>query len=547
MEQPSNKFCLLIIYAGLALATLIAFSNVHRCEFVDLDDADYVTKNPNINQGLTLNSVIWAFTHVHAGNWHPVTSLSHMLDCRLFGVNASAHHFINVLIHIVNTLLLFALLKNMTGAIWPSAFVAAAFALHPLHVESVAWVSERKDLLSGFFFILTIMAYIRYAQKPTVRRYLLVVLIFALGLMSKPMLVTLPFVLLLLDYWPLQRFRLRPKDTEDDSQKSQETKICRPQSSLWGLIFEKIPLIALTAVLSFIVFTIQRKAGAMQMMVKLPLDARIANALISYVTYIAKTFYPTRLAVFYPYPKMSKFSEAVLLLPAISILAIYWARQKAWLIVGWLWYVVMLVPVIGIVQVGNQAMADRYTYLPSIGIFIIAAWGASELLQKLPYRKIILGASAAVVLSVLIVLTRMQVKHWQNDVALFGHAARVTKDNFVMHNKYGFALLKTNQVDPAIEEINKALQINPNFSKAHNNMGLALLKKGKINEALKAWQKALEINPNYLNVHLYVGLVMAKQGKRDLAIKHFQEVLRINPNHQTALRELEKLNAKRPK
>jgi Tfp pilus assembly protein PilF len=543
MEQMRNKSYIFIIYAGLALATLVAFGNVHRCEFVDLDDADYVTKNPNVNQGLTLNSVIWAFTHVHAGNWHPVTSLSHMLDCRLFGVNASAHHFMNLLIHIVNVLLLFALLKNMTGAIWPSAFVAAAFAVHPLHVESVAWVSERKDLLSGFFFMLTIMAYMRYVRKATVRRYLLVVLVFALGLMSKPMLVTLPFVLLLIDYWPLRRFRLRPKNTENDLQ---ETKIGCPELSSSRLIFEKIPLIVLVAVLSAIVFIIQKKAGAMQMMQILPFNVRVANGFVSYVSYIAKMFYPVRLAVFYPYPKMMKVSEAVLLLPAISILAIYWARQKAWLIVGWLWYVIMLVPVIGLVQVGNQALADRYTYLPLIGIFIIVAWGAVELVPKTTYRNVVLGTAAAIVLSILLVLTRMQVKHWQNDLALFGHAARVTKDNFVMHNKYGYALLKSGPPDPAIEEINKALQINPNLSKAYHYMGLALLKKGKINEALKAWQKALEINPNYLNVHLSVGLVMANQGKRDLAIKHFQEVLRINPNHQTAFRELEKLNAKRP-
>ncbi|MHC4388704.1 MAG: tetratricopeptide repeat protein [Planctomycetota bacterium] len=541
MEQTHNKSYLLIIYVGLALATFIAFSEVRRCGFVDLDDTDYVTKNPHVTKGLTLGSIAWAFTHAHSGNWHPLTSLSHMVDCQLFGLSASGHHMINLLFHIAATLLLFAVLKKMTGAIWPSAFVAAAFALHPLHVESVAWVSERKDVLSGFFFMLTIMLYLHYAQRPTVRRYLLVVLVFCLGLMSKPMLVTLPFVLLLLDYWPLGRFQLAVRDTQDKPQQPQENEITYPKLSAGRLILEKIPLLVLVVILSTIVFVIQRKAGAMQMMVKLPLNVRSANALISYVGYLAKTFYPTRLAVFYPYPKVLKINEALLLLPLISILAIRWTRQRPWFIVGWLWYIGTLVPVIGLVQVGNQAMADRYTYLPSIGVFIIVAWGAAELLHKVPYRKVILAASAVGALSILLVLTKLQVQHWQNDLTLFGHASRATEHNFIMHNKYGNALLKTGQTDPAIEEINKALEINPRFSKANHNMGLALLKKGKPDEALKAWEKAIETNRNFLEAHLAIGMLAASQGKQDQATKHFQEVLRINPNHAVARRELDKL------
>ena len=539
MAQTRSKLQVLLIYIVLALATLIAFGQVTMCEFVKLDDGAYVVNNPYVTAPLTRQSFTWAFTGPHSGNWHPLTSLSHIIDYQLFGLNPAGHHIVNLIFHTASTLLLFWVLKKMTGQIWPSAFVAAAFALHPLHVESVAWVSERKDVLSGFFWMLTMTTYIWYAQRPTIKRYLLVVLVFCLGLMAKTMLITLPFVLLLLDYWPLNRFRFTAQNSEHDPQQFPTTKIICPKLSVWRLILEKVPMLIPVAALSAAVFIIQKTEGAMWMTEKIPLNTRAVNALVSYLGYVSKMLYPVRLAVFYPYPKILYVSNAAILLVGTSVLAVRWARQKPWLIIGWLWYLGTLVPVIGLVQVGNQAMADRYTYLPSIGFFIMVTWGIVDLFSKSAYRKIILGTSACMVLFVLLYLTRMQVKFWQNDLTLFSHTVKVTKDNFVMHKKYGWALLEAGQIGPAIEQFNEALRINPRDYQAYSHIGYALIKQGKTDEAVDAWQKALEINPDYLDAHLNIGVATTYQGKYDRAIKHFKEVLRINPEHQEARRYLQ--------
>lgn len=447
MKQTHDKSYVLVICFGLVVATVIAFEPVRNNKFVEYDDDVYVTENEHVKNGIRPVSVIRAFTTPDAGNWHPLTWLSHMLDCELFGLNPFWHHLSNLLFHIANTLLLFLILKKMTGSVWPSGFVAAAFALHPLHVESVAWVAERKDVLSGFFWMLTIAAYILYARRPSLIRYLLVVLFLCLGLMAKPMVVTLPFVLLLLDYWPLCRFG-QPYQNRDekDLSRSQSGGVYYAKSSFWRLVTEKIPLFALVAASAVITFIVQQGAGAMKPGDRFSLSVRISNALVSYIGYILKIFCPIRLAALYPHPggNLPVWQPIVsaVLLAGITAIVIYLGRHRRYLPVGWLWYLVTLVPVIGLVQVGSQAMADRYTYLPSIGIFIIVAWGTAEFFSGWRYRKIVFRLTAGVVLAVLLILTRIQVGYWRNNSTLFGHALDVTKDNFIMHNNFGNAFVK---------------------------------------------------------------------------------------------------------
>jgi len=486
MSESTKKYLVPAVFAALILATLIAFEPVRHNEFVDYDDGQYITKNPHVKAGITYKSFIWALKSPDTGNWHPLTWLSHMLDCELFGLSPVGHHLTNLLFHIANSLLLFLLLKRMTGALWPSAFVAAVFALHPLRVESVAWASERKDVLSVFFLILTIAAYIRYVRCQCIRRYCLVVLTFCLGLMAKPMLVTLPFVLFLLDYWPLNRFGLQKQD---------KPKV----SSISHLIAEKIPLLVLAAISSIVTLVVQSSAGATK---TVPLYLRIGNGLVSYVGYIGKTIYPSRLAAFYPHPgiRLPMWQPIVcfVMLAVITIVVIYTARRRRYLIVGWLWYLGTLIPVIGLVQVGVQAMADRYTYLPSIGIYMMAGWGAAELVTKLRLRKIELWVSAGIVLAALIICTRMQVRHWQNNLTLFGHCLEVTERNYNMHSKYGRALRKEGRFDEAVKHFNKSLQINPRYFLAQYNLGQAYLMQGKTEQAVDSWYKTLELNPDYV-------------------------------------------------
>lgn len=494
--QKRNKLTVLLIYIILALATIIAFEQVCHNEFVNYDDDAYVTENQHVKAGFTYDSIIWAFTTNRSSNWHPLTWLSHMLDCQLFGTEPCWHHLTNLLLHLTNTLLLFAVLRRMTGTLWRSVFVAAAFALHPLHVESVAWVAERKDVLSGLFWMLTMAAYARYAEQPGIGKYLLAVLAFGLGLMAKPMLVTLPFVLLLLDYWPLGRFQhdQAVKDANRWNSKSVDTRsrwrIC------YRLLWEKIPFFALSAVSSVITFLAQRSGHAVTTIERLPLKFRIVNAMTSYLVYIVKMFYPTRLAVFYPYPKTLRMGAVALLLVGISILLNRWAHRRPWLTVGLLWYLGTLVPVIGLVQVGSQAMADRYTYVPSIGIFIMVAWGAAELAAKWRYRKIVLGISAGVALAGLLLCTRMQVRHWKNSFTLYEHALAVTEGNFIAHYNLGVLLSKERRFDEAIMHYKEMLQMCPQNLEARNSMGVVFLEQGKYDEAIACFNEVLELKPD---------------------------------------------------
>jgi tetratricopeptide (TPR) repeat protein len=546
MKLQGNKVKVFCAYAALALGTIIAYEPMRHNDFVDYDDDKYVTENPRVRAGITRESVVWSFTGTHYFTWHPLTSLSHMLDCELFGLNPFWHHLVSFLIHLANALLLFWVLKKMTGAIWCSAFVAAAFAVHPLRVESVAWVSERKDVLSAFFWMLTMAAYAWYAARPSIKRYLLVVLVFCLGLMAKPMLVTLPFVLLLLDYWPLRRFQwVRQNQTQELPEEDSARSTCQT-SGTWTLIAEKIPLFIMSAIVSLITYVAQQSGDAVASVDVLPIATRIVNALTSYATYIAKMIYPARLAVLYPYPTQLRMDAGALLVLAVLIVFVRWRRGRAWLTVGLLWYLGTLVPVIGLVQAGEQPMADRFTYLPSIGILIMVAWGTAEFVSKWRLRKIVVEVAASTVLVTWLMCTRVQVQYWQNSLTLFEHTLAVTEDNPLMYYNYGLALYEhgnslfeqrqfseaNRYYEEAAEKYKKVLELRPNHLSAHINLGAVMAKQQKYAEAIAYLKKALQINPNCPPpVYQNLGSVYALQGRYDLAIDYYNEALRLEPGH----------------
>jgi tetratricopeptide (TPR) repeat protein len=535
MGKAPKEYWSLYICLALAVSTFIAYEPVRHNDFVGLDDAVYVTNNPHVKGGITRESIVWAFTTPHSGNWHSLTWLSHMLDCQFFGLNALGHHLTSLFFHIANALLLFLVLKMMTGAVWPSAFVAAVFALHPLHVESVAWVSERKDVLSSFFWMLAMIAYVRYAERPSIRRYLLVVLAFCLGLLSKSMLVTLPFVLLLLDYWPLDRFQLGQPKKDKAFSESKPAKGGYQSASVSHLIGEKIPLLVLVAVASVITFVVQQSAKAVALSEMAPLNVRMSNALLSYIDYIGKMIYPSHLAIFYPHPGenvlMWQVVISALLLLAISICVIRLARKHKYLLVGWLWYLGTLVPVIGLVQVGAQAMADRYTYLPSIGIFIMVAWGAAELAARWRFLRMWLGISMVLVLAILLICTRMQVRHWQNSFTVCRHALEVTENNFKMHTFYGNVLLyQMGEIDEAITHFKEALRINPQYSNAYKGLGKALLVQGNFDEAIRCFNAVSLTDKDLPEVYGDLGLAYARLGKDKLAIVSLSKSIELDPD-----------------
>jgi len=527
----------LIISLILILGTLAVFWQVRNHEFINLDDNEYVTNNPQVKSGLALRGVIWAFTTGHASNWHPLTWLSHMLDCTLYGLNPGGHHVTNLLFHIANSLLLFLVLKRMTGAIWESGFVAGLFALHPLHVGSVAWVAERKDVLSTFFWVLAMWAYVSYSKRPGLKRYLLVLLFFVLGLLSKPMLVTLPFVLLLLDYWPLGRLRFGQGggDRHPSSDKSLEGRDQR--SSLLHLILEKVPFLALSAGSSLLTFIVQHRGGTVGPLEAIPLDSRIENAVISYIQYIWKMVWPHRLAIFYPYPErlpIWQVAGAGLLLVCLSVLVLRVVRGRPYLVVGWLWYLGTLVPVIGLVQVGMQAMADRYTYVPLVGLFMMIAWGVPDLLRGWRHRRIVFALSAGILFLVLAIVTWVEVQRWQNSVTLFSHTLEVTSKNSLIHYNLGVVFLRQGRNQEAIAHLNESLGIDPSRADAHNNLGVALARQGRFQEAMAHYAEALRIKPDYADAHNNLGVVLARQGKFQEAMVHYIEVLRIKPDQAEA-------------
>jgi len=517
--RPDLLVCLFFV-----IAILSVYWQVRNYSFVNYDDRQYVTQNHYVQAGLTLKSIKWSFTAIHASNWHPLTWLSHMLDCQIYGMNPGQHHMTNVLLHILNTLLVFLVFKRMTGKLWQSGFVAALFALHPLHGESVAWVAERKDLLSTFFWMLTLWSYTRYVERSEFNQYLLVVLFFILGLMAKPMLVTLPFVLLLLDYWPLRRFELASRDENNSQQRRFNL----------GLIYEKMPLFILSAVSSVVTYIAQESSGAVNSLAVIPFHIRIANATVSYASYIGKMIWPHNLAVFYPYPESIlswKIASAGLLLGVISVAVCRMVRTKPYLAVGWLWYIGTLVPVIGIVQVGVQKMADRYTYVPLIGLFIIIAWGVSDILDRWRYKRIILAGSTIFVLSAFTICTWFQIKNWQNSITLFEHALNVTADNSVAHINLGEALAGQGKTEDAVRHYNEALRIKPNLSAPHLNLGVALKESGNLNEAMDHFSKVLGLKSDCAEAHYELGDTLSRKGDFASAMEHYLEAVRIKPDY----------------
>ena len=488
--------------------------------FTDYDDNIYVTQNTQVQQGLTWENIGWAFRSTEAANWHPITWMSHMLDCSLFGPNPMGHHLTSLLFHAVNTALLFMLLGNMTGAMWRSFFVAALFGLHPLRVESVAWVAERKDVLGAFFWLLTMFAYANYASESKVQEprskvfYGLALLCFVLGLMSKPMLVTLPFALLLMDYWPLRRF--------DDRKPVR-------------LFLEKVPFFLLAIAGSAITFIVQRNGGAVS--TSSSFGARFANALVSYCRYVGKLFYPVDLAL--PYPRPDHWPAVTVLRAAfivgvISLIAIGLRKRHGYVFVGWYWFLGTLVPVIGLVQAGTQAMADRYSYIPSIGFLLLIVWSFYDITRRWFWLRTTALAFAVAMIFLCIALTRLQIGYWKDSESLFRHAIEAIPDNWKAHDKVGVTLAKKGMTDEAIGHFQQALRIEPSDYMAYNDWGIALLDKGQFDAAIDRFQEALKLNPRDASAHYNWGLALAYQNHLNEAGAQFQEAVRLDPRHINA-------------
>ncbi len=503
---------------ALVVVTLAIYGQVSRHDFINYDDGPYVAENAFVNKGLSLGTVKWAFTAFYEANWHPLTWISHMVDVQLYGLAAGGHHLINVLLHILNALLLFLVFQRATGKFWQSAFVAALFALHPLRVESVAWVAERKDVLSTLFFMLTLFSYVRYAENRTACRYAATLVVFTAGLMSKPMVVTLPAVLLLMDVWPLERFRSNGTDA-------------KPRHRVWRLLMEKTPFFLLSAGASVLTYAAQQSVYNVGSLAAYPLGARMANAMVSYVGYIAKMIWPHPLFVPYLHPgQISALhtSGALFLLFAVTLAVGFTARRFPYAAVGWLWYLGTLIPVIGIIQVGYQSMADRYTYVPMIGLYIIIAWGGADLAHHRRWKKAIVAAIGIAVLTALSAATFFQVRHWTNSISLFSHVVRVDPNNFVAHNHLGLALMTVDRVDEAIDHYREAIRIAPSHSKSINNLGIALMKKGRIDAAIDQFSAALEIQPAFASAHYNLGNAMMVLDRLPEAVGHYRTAFRIN-------------------
>jgi hypothetical protein len=473
----------IIISLLLILSTIAVYWQVKYHDFINFDDPGYVTANQNVKAGLTKESIKWALTTKFRHHWHPLTWISHMTDCEIFGLNPGWHHATSLLLHLANTVLLFLIFNRATGEIWPSALVAALFALHPLHVETVAWVADRKDVLYTFFWMLAMGSYVFYCERPGFLRYLLVFQFFVLSLMSKSMAVTLPVVFLLMDFWPLQRFQLVKKSSGRNPQNQTFSYAKFQKMSAYRLVGEKVLFFILMAVAGAVIFFAMYSDRSFKLSEIGTQSIFIAEALLFYVNYIWKTIWPSRLAVIYPYPNMIQPVQvlgAALLLILISILVIRWSCKKPYFLTGWFWYLLTLLPVIGIVTGGPHGMSDRYTYVPLIGIFIIVAWGAPDVMARWRYRRGALTLVAGALLSVLMLLTYRQVSHWENSITLFKHTVKVTENNYRAHNNLGTALKRNGRLDEAISHFSEAIRINPSHLKSRNNMGNVLKRQGRI-------------------------------------------------------------------
>jgi len=493
--------------ALLAVATLAVYAQVVRFDFVNWDDPDYVTQNPIVVGGLSVRGVAWAFTHRHSATWHPLTSLSHMLDCDLFGLWAGGHHLTSVLLHVVATLLLFGVLSTLTGRAGPSAFVAGVFALHPLRAESVAWVSERKDVLAAVLWMATIWCWARWVKRPSAGAYAGVVAMFTLALLAKPMVVTLPVVLLLLDVWPLAR-----------------------RVPLGRRVAEQLPLLLMAGVVGIVTFVAQR--GGVATLGEVGVADRIANAIVAYAWYVAKTVWPSGLAVFYPLRlpiPLPMLLVSAVFVGGVTVIAWRARRTRPWLFVGWFWYLVTLLPVIGLVRVGRQAFADRYSYVPGIGLSIIVAWAGAEIVRAYPATRRAIATLAVAALVALGVASWVQVSYWRNDAALYERALAVTRDNFVAHTNYGTALLAEGRVDEALRHYDEALRIDPRAAQAHANVGVALAARGDAVGALAAFGRALALDPRDAGTHVRAADVLARVGRLDEAIAHYETAAALEP------------------
>jgi Tfp pilus assembly protein PilF len=550
-----------MIASGIGLLTVSVFWTVLDLPFINLDDPVYVTQNAWVLQGITLPSFIWSFSTNHGANWHPLTWLSHMMDVSLFGISPQGHHGMNLLLHCANAFLLFMLFSRLTGAVWRSAFLAALFAVHPLRVESVAWVSERKDVLSTFFWLTAAMAYVAYIRRPDWRRYGVLLVLFALGLSSKPMLVTLPFTFLLLDVWPLERISLQRL----------------PVRAYWPFISEKLPLFALSILSGLITLVAQQAGGAIKPMEEISMGMRLSNAVTAVISYIYKTFWPVSLSVFYPFPESPTSGPMLwmmlLALTAAIVLALKVRRNHPFVAVGWFWFLGTLLPVIGLVQVGNQAMADRYTYVPGIGLALIIAWAIPSLSTRQPIRLSAVACAVIAWISLLSMLTIRQIGYWSSDVQLFEHAVAVNERNWLAQTVIGAKLEEQGRITEAISRYRRAIEIRPQALEAHNNLGNTLLKQGKIDEgiaelreAVRLWpgyvsalsnlgsalceagqteeglfylRQAIQKAPDYVPAHYNLGLAFLYIGRWDEARKHFEEVLRLAPDDAEARIQLE--------
>ena len=510
----------------LAAATLAAYWQVLGHDFVNYDDNLYVTDNAQVQTGLTPRGLLWAFTTTDAANWHPMTWLSHMTDCAIFGLDPSGHHLTNLLFHIANSLLLFWFLKQTTHALGRSLIVAALFALHPLHVESVAWISERKDVLSGFFWLLATLAYIGYAERPNARRYALVLLLFVCGLLAKPMVVTLPLVLILMDYWPLGR--VGPALSNAGS----------VRASWRRCVVEKLPLAAISALFAAVTLFAQQSGGSMRSFERFPLGERCANALLSYVIYIAKMLWPVRLAVYYPHPGAGLPQWAILgaaaFLVGMTLVSLLLAKRCPYLMVGWLLYAVTLLPVAGFVQVGAQAYADRYTYLPLIGLFIIAAWGIPDLAKRLRIPGKALSVPAAALLVALTAVTCFQVRHWRTSTDLWTHAIEVTSDNGTAHYNLGNVLFRSGKFDEAAGHYAKAAAVSPYDFDARTNLGMIRMLEGKTEQAIGLFRQAIQIEPSDHRAYYHLGRALLKTGDTERAVANLSKSLELKPDLRDA-------------
>jgi protein O-mannosyl-transferase len=563
---------LILICALVALVTLAVYAQVGDHLFLNFDDPSYVTENPRVMAGITAGNISWAFTSVDAGNWHPVTWLSHLTDVHCFGMNPRGHHLTNAVIHMLSSLLLLLFLFRNTGSLWQSSFVAVLFALHPLHVESVAWVAERKDVLSAFFWFATLILYSRYVEKRQPLWYLFSFLCFVMGLMSKPMLVTLPLIMLLMDYWPFVRY--------PQGEPGEEVPGIRGRAL--ALATEKLPFFACSLLSGIITIYAQHKGGAISSLETVPFTLRIENALVAYVRYLIKTVWPSDLAVLYPFSSslpLWQVTGSLLALILVTVATLRLRYRHPFLTVGWFWFLVTLVPVIGLIQVGSQSMADRYSYLPVTGLFIMAAWGVPVLVGELRYRRPLLFLLAGAAVMACAALTWQQLGYWRDNISLYQHTLKVTSGSYLVHSNLGaafaekgnleeaihhyraairinpgkfdahgnlgLALMETGDLDAAVQECRVALRLSPNNPNSHYNLGAALARKGDLNTAIREFRAALLASPDNPAMHTGLGVALAGKGDLDAAIQEFQTVIRINPNDEYAIRSLERARSRK--